>query len=411
MYYEEDYKFSNIILAISSTIMFGFIALFCFVFIGIAKVDAVNNDAAFPFIYEDLDITTKSRSNLGILGTSRGYMMNCSSSTACNTEVTQYNAGNGYIFKYGTKLTNDTNGFRWDFLTNETLYNTKLYAINTYYCATNNFTPVHSAWSGGSQASYMAQATIYYNNYKTEPLIYFTGATEEYNYCFSSYQIVKPTNNGMYYGLQVKTNSGSVSSNYAFLGYNVSALGDVTNLTQTEIQNIVTSSVNSSTSSINANIDSMEQNITNEINEMTSEQEKTNEKLDETNDKLDETNDYLKDDTAPESDISGLGNIEGLLPPGPLDTLLNIPIQFLSKFITGLNETCTPLRINFFWDMPIEFPCFGTSLYSKLPTTLEYAINLIPGVLILIKYFKYLYKKVERATSFNTNVDDLWGAI
>lgn len=266
----ENEKIYTIILAIFTTIMFGFIALFCFVFIGIAKVDAVNYNPVITFIFEDYEITSQSRINLGITGTSRGYMMNCSSSTACNNEASQYNVGNGYIFKYGTNLNNDTNGFRWDYLVNETLYNTKLYAINSYYCSSANFTPVHSAWSGGSQASYMAQATIYYNNYKTEPGISFSASTgEKYNYCFSSYQIIKPTNNGMYFGLQVKTNSGSVSSNYAFLGYNISALGDVTNLTQTEIQNIVTSSVNSSTSSINANIDSMEQNISDSLDSNT----------------------------------------------------------------------------------------------------------------------------------------------
>ena len=47
-----------------------------------------------------------------------------------------------------------------------------------------------------------------------------------------------------------------------------------------------------------------------------------------------ETNDYITDDTEPNADISALGNVQGLLPEGPVDSLLFVafPLFIIASF-------------------------------------------------------------------------------
>lgn len=137
----------------------------------------------------------------------------------------------------------------------------------------------------------------------------------------------------------------------------------------------------------------------------------TNVKIDDTNKKIDDTNKFLKDDTAPNSDISALGNVQGLLPPGPVDTLLNIPFTFLSIVSSSLSGTCVPLTGDFVFGSSLTIPCFGNLFYDNVPSALMVFINLIPSAFILINYFKHLYKKVDRAVSLQTTAEDEWGVI
>lgn len=144
----------------------------------------------------------------------------------------------------------------------------------------------------------------------------------------------------------------------------------------------------------------------------------TNNKLDnvnsaigDTNNKLNETNDYIKDDTAPSSDISVLGNVQGIFPPGPVDSLLNIPFQFLSVLTSSFGGVCVPMSGTFVFDSTLTLPCFSEVFYSNVPAALMVFINTIPSAFILIKYFKHLYKKVDRAVNMNANADDEWGVL
>lgn len=147
------------------------------------------------------------------------------------------------------------------------------------------------------------------------------------------------------------------------------------------------------------------------IDDMKKEQEKTNEKLDETNKQLEETNDYIKDDTPPDADISSLGNVQGLLPPGPVDSLLNIPFYFLSIVTSSFGGVCTPITGNFVFDTQLSIPCFSELIYNDIPDGIMIFINLIPTTFLLIVYFKHLYKKVSRAVSLETTGDDEWGVL
>lgn len=154
-----------------------------------------------------------------------------------------------------------------------------------------------------------------------------------------------------------------------------------------------------------------QQDLENKLNNLNNSQQETNSKLDDLNNKTSETNDFLKDDTAPNSDISALGNVQGLLPPGPVDSLLNIPFTFLSIVVSSLSGTCVPLTGDFVFGSTLSIPCFGDTFYNNVPPGLMIFINLIPSAFILIQYLKHLYKKVDRAVSLQTTTEDEWGVI
>lgn len=141
--------------------------------------------------------------------------------------------------------------------------------------------------------------------------------------------------------------------------------------------------------------------------------QETNDKLDQTNEELGEMNDYIQDDTPASTedvDLDSLGTVSGLLPAGPLDSLLNIPFTFLSVLTSSMSGTCVPITGTFVFDSTLSIPCFD-SFYDDVPDYLMNFINLIPAGFILIMYFKHLYKKIERAVSLETTVDDEWGVI
>lgn len=140
-------------------------------------------------------------------------------------------------------------------------------------------------------------------------------------------------------------------------------------------------------------------------------QKETNDKLDNLNEAQKETNDYIKDDTDPDVDISSLGTVQGLLPEGPVDSLLNIPFLFLSVLTSSFGGVCTPLEGTFVFGSTLSIPCFSEMFYDNVPSGLMIFINLIPASFILIKYFKHLYKKVDRAVSMDSNSDDEWGVL
>lgn len=132
----------------------------------------------------------------------------------------------------------------------------------------------------------------------------------------------------------------------------------------------------------------------------------------QTNKELNDINNTLNDDTPPSADISGLGNVQGLLKPGPVDSLLNIPTEFLSVVVSSLGGQCKPLSGKWVFDQTLTYPCFDEIFWDEVEDeTLMKFLELIPSSLILIGYFKHLYKKVERATSMETNSDDEWGVI
>ena len=108
--------------------------------------------------------------------------------------------------------------------------------------------------------------------------------------------------------------------------------------------------------------------------------------------------------------FSNLGGISSLLPSGPIDSLLSIPINFLNRSINALNGTCSPFKTKYVFNQELEIPCFG-EYYESFPAASKILLDTIPSAILLVAYFKHLYKKVDRATSLQANSDDDWGVL
>lgn len=218
--------------------------------------------------------------------------------------------------------------------------------------------------------------------------------------------VITPTRNGK--AVCIPFNA-SVTTTYPtiFYGFTYDVLGNLDNLTTSDIQNVISSSGLATASSVDEVNESVAE-LKTELNDVNSSIEEQTQQQQQNHE---ETMNYLTDDTAPESDISSLGNVQGLLPPGPLDSLLNIPFKFLSIITSSMSGTCVPLSGTFVFDSTLTLPCFSELIYDDVPEYLMFFINLIPACFILIKYLKHLYKKVDRAVSMNTTADDEWGVL
>lgn len=180
---------------------------------------------------------------------------------------------------------------------------------------------------------------------------------------------------------------------------------------QLVLQDVVVQYAENENSAILNSLNRNQQETNKKLDEVKEEIKKQTEEQKKNNEELKKTNDFIMDDTEPNSDISSLGNVQGLLPPGPVDSLLNIPFKFLSVIVSSLGELCVPLSGKFVFNSTLTLPCFTPLFYDKVPSSLMIFINLIPSAFILINYLKHLYKKVDRAVSMETNADDEWGVL
>jgi len=265
------------------------------------------------------------------------------------------------------------------------------YSILSYYIVTDNFY-VHNLYAKDSNIGLGYDWDYSLDHRNISPASYFASVSNSYitgnlNLTFNTITFKANLNSNCVSWTVNKSGGGLNSSNFQYVGSRIIYQG-----TEPPSNDEVTSLITQESAIINSNIDSMK------------------EKQDETNQKLDETNDFLKDDTPPDTDISSLGNVQGLLPPGPLDSLLNIPFNFLSIVTSSLSGTCVPLESKFVFDSTLSYPCFS-DFYDKVPSVIMVFVNIIPSAFILIIYFKHLYKKVDRAMSLESNSDDEWGVL
>lgn len=113
--------------------------------------------------------------------------------------------------------------------------------------------------------------------------------------------------------------------------------------------------------------------------------------------------DSIMDDAPP--DTGPLGNSAGWLPPGPVDSLINLPLTMLQNLSNALGSTCKPLTLTLpFVDEDIQLPCL-VSVYNKmgeLPIWLN-TIGTIASGFILFGYFLNLYDWVENRIKMRDN--------
>lgn len=130
---------------------------------------------------------------------------------------------------------------------------------------------------------------------------------------------------------------------------------------------------------------------------------------------INETKDFITDTSEPDSsDIATSDSLPsvGLLPPGPVDSILLLPVNIMNSILSSLGGSCSPIVAPLpFVGENITFPCFGDTIYNGDFAPLANIIGVVASAFILYGYLKHLYKKVDRATSLETNDEDEWGVL
>lgn len=138
-------------------------------------------------------------------------------------------------------------------------------------------------------------------------------------------------------------------------------------------------------------------------------------KLDETNDKLDNISGALTDDSP--TDMSGLEDSIGWLPPGPVDSILTLPLALFNSLSINLsNKTCITASLELpFVNKSLNLPCVK-SLYEKIGITgtLFQTTGIIASCFILFNYLLALYKWIDDTLTLRENTmpgyyEDNWG--
>lgn len=128
-------------------------------------------------------------------------------------------------------------------------------------------------------------------------------------------------------------------------------------------------------------------------------------------------NSNLTDETGP--NLNGLENAAGWLKPGPVDSIINLPLTVLNNLQTNLGNTCNPVNVTLpFVDKDITLPCIS-SLYKQIEGLNPWfqGVGVIAAAVILYKYFIYLYKRVDDILTLRENTmegyfeDSLWGGM
>lgn len=135
-------------------------------------------------------------------------------------------------------------------------------------------------------------------------------------------------------------------------------------------------------------------------------------RIDETNDKLDNIDSTLNDSSLP--DTSEYGNVAGWLPPGPVDSLINLPLTLLTSLTSSLSKTCESINLPLpYINKTISLPCIN-DIYSQIDGLTPWinSIGVIVSAFILFSYLLKLYKWVDDTLSFRENNHlDNWGGV
>ena len=374
-------KISNKTLAIALCPIYLFITLFIFFIIGLSKVDAANYFTLFDKNDTNRELIRNYRNG------SRYNYVGKLDLPSFNVINDSFNFEEGFVYRLRSNISLAYYVPLSFSQPCDSFGRSAILKINNRNG--NVISTITRLWTMNS-----CSIVSYGNGWKYE-FSYSYDATFESNSSLSNADRIS-----WYSDLNNPSSSGNFGVEYTLTSFNVFNLGASDDKKTQDMINSINNAIQSQIDNDNKNTQAIIDRIT-----------ESNKIQQETNDNVEEIEDYLKDDSDPSADISGLGNVSGLLPSGPIDTLLNIPFNFLSVVVSSLGGVCVPYTGTFVFDSTLTLPCFSEQIYDEVPAGLMVFINLIPTAFLLIKYFKHLYKKVERATSLETTTDDEWGCI
>ena len=133
--------------------------------------------------------------------------------------------------------------------------------------------------------------------------------------------------------------------------------------------------------------------------------------LGDINDSLGDINDAITDPSSP--DLDGLGDSAGWLPPGPVDSIINLPFSLFNNINDNLSKSCQPVNLPLpFVDKTIQLPCLNT-IYEQIDGLSVWinTIGTIAAGFILYNYFIKLYQWVDDTLNLRENTWQDWGGV
>jgi len=109
---------------------------------------------------------------------------------------------------------------------------------------------------------------------------------------------------------------------------------------------------------------------------------------------------------------SGIANptaISGLFPPGPLDSLIVLPITLTNQILTAAGGSVVTPSVSLF-GATVTFPS-ASGIYGVIGTTATAFLSAGLAFFLLLPWLKHVYGRLQRATSLESHHDDTWGVL
>lgn len=126
--------------------------------------------------------------------------------------------------------------------------------------------------------------------------------------------------------------------------------------------------------------------------------------------------DFLKDDSSPSVDTSVLSGASGWLPPGPVDSVLTLPItlaQNVVNIFTGQNQ-CRPIVLPFDFlgaGTSLSIPCLSSYLNQAGANVIWNTVGLVISAFMYYYTLRWLYKFIDDTLTLRENSGTMWGGL
>ena len=276
-----------------------------------------------------------------------------------------------------------------------------LYSVQIGVCSNKSLNSLLNAGNydiypglGGNGGSNVTKYS-YAKNWGTASTYPFSYDREVGSNCYLISKFIVPSEDTQNIYLRLKSSSSITGFTPAFIGISVEPIG----IYNASLESAIESAIDNSGF---ATAESVE-----EVNTAVVE---VQEEVQELNNSIDETNNNIMSDDSP--NVSGMTDLAGYLPAGPLDSVLNLPLSILNSLNNRLSSSCTPLSLTLpFVNLALNIPCLSTIInqINGLRELWE-SIGILLGALIMYKYLGYLYNWVDDVTSLRHNRTRLFGA-
>lgn len=346
---------------------------------------------------------------------------NCSSPTSCTIgmSVSEYTYQNHGFYYNSSAVTLGNSGVYINFLPDVMPQSNYVYSVSTFLCFDSSnlgsgIYPNVTTYAGYNDRKfspnnyhYTAPASVDLNSIT----IADWGSGEIPDKCIQYTSVIVPSEKSNWLGIHITNSSSSNGTRIYFMGYYAESLGVMGEYVADDVASQVGTIVKNSGLATATSVDEVNESIETMKEEITSAQQETNNKLDQTNEALGDINDSLTNSDAPDG-MDSLGSASGWLPPGPVDSLLTLPLSMLNNISTSLGSTCKPINLPIpFVNQNLTMPCLNT-IYSQISGLGVFlnSIGTIAAGFMLYYYFKKLYAYIDNLLSLKNNGEG-WGDV